>query len=51
MGKKRRYKKDSFKKKLEERVGFEPTVPLSRNNGFQDRRIRPLCHLSRIDFN
>jgi hypothetical protein len=32
---------------MEERVGFEPTVPLSRNNGFQDRRIRPLCHLSK----
>jgi hypothetical protein len=31
---------------MEERVGFEPTNPLSRVNGFQDRRIRPLCHLS-----
>ncbi len=33
-------------KKMEERVGFEPTIPIPRNNGFQDRRIRPLCHLS-----
>jgi hypothetical protein len=27
-------------------VGFEPTVPVTRDNGFQDRRIQPLCHLS-----
>ena len=27
-------------------MGFEPTIPISRDNGFQDRRIRPLCHLS-----
>ena len=26
-------------------MGFEPTVPI-RHNGFQDRRIRPLCHPS-----
>jgi hypothetical protein len=32
---------------LAERVGFEPT-DLSIN-GFQDRRIRPLCHLSGRD--
>ena len=32
-------------------MGFEPTVPLSRDNGFQDRRIRPLCHLSGDRFN
>ena len=32
--------------KLEERVGFEPTIPITRDNGFQDRRIQPLCHLS-----
>lgn len=31
---------------LEERVGFEPTIPFSRDNGFQDRRFRPLSHLS-----
>ena len=37
---------------MEERVGFEPTIPISQNNGFQDRRIRPLCHLSnRTNFN
>ncbi len=29
-----------------ERVGFEPTVPLAEDNGFQDRRFRPLSHLS-----
>ena len=28
-----------------ERVGFEPTVP-KRNNGFRDRPIQPLSHLS-----
>jgi hypothetical protein len=31
-----------------ERGGFEPPVPLTQNNGFRDRRIRPLCHLSKI---
>ena len=31
-----------------ERGGFEPPVPLTQNNGFRDRRIRPLCHLSLI---
>ena len=31
---------------MEERVGFEPTIPISRDNGFQDRRFRPLSHLS-----
>ena len=30
---------------LAEGVGFEPTIPI-RYNGFQDRRIRPLCHPS-----
>ena len=30
---------------LAEREGFEPPEPV-RFNGFQDRRIRPLCHLS-----
>lgn len=36
---------------MEERVGFEPTIPISRNNGFQDRRIQPLCHLSALPQN
>ena len=38
-----------------ERQGFEPRVPrgttapgTSRYNGFQDRRNRPLCHLSKL---
>ena len=31
---------------MEERGGFEPPIPVPRDNGFQDRRIRPLCHLS-----
>ncbi|MDB5876049.1 MAG: hypothetical protein JWQ07_5491 [Ramlibacter sp.] len=26
--------------------GFEPPVPVTRDNGFQDRRIQPLCHPS-----
>lgn len=29
-----------------EGVGFEPTRPYKGPNGFQDRRIRPLCHPS-----
>ena len=31
-----------------ERGGFEPPVRRKANNGFRDRRIRPLCHLSLI---
>ncbi len=33
-------------KRLAERVGFEPTEPRERLNGFRDRPIRPLWHLS-----
>ena len=29
-----------------ERGGFEPPVHRLADNGFRDRRIRPLCHLS-----
>jgi hypothetical protein len=29
-----------------EKEGFEPPVPWIQDNGFQDRRIRPLCHFS-----
>jgi hypothetical protein len=29
-----------------ERVGFEPTIPVSRDDGFQDRCFQPLSHLS-----
>ena len=29
---------------LAEGVGFEPTEHLAMLNGFQDSRIRPLCH-------
>jgi hypothetical protein len=29
-----------------EKGGFEPPVPRKQDNGFRDRRIRPLCHLS-----
>jgi hypothetical protein len=36
-------------RRLEEREGFEPSVPFGYN-GFQDRRIRPLCHLSVISY-
>jgi hypothetical protein len=31
-----------------ERGGFEPPVRRKADNGFRDRRIRPLCHLSKI---
>ena len=33
-----------------EGVGFEPTEHLSMLNGFQDRRIRPLCHPSEANY-
>ena len=26
--------------------GFEPSIRLTTDNGFRDRRIRPLCHPS-----
>ena len=29
-----------------EKEGFEPPVHRQADNGFQDRRIRPLCHFS-----
>jgi hypothetical protein len=29
-----------------EREGFEPSVPVTQNNGFRDRPDRPLRHLS-----
>jgi hypothetical protein len=29
-----------------EKEGFEPPDPWKQINGFQDRRIRPLCHFS-----
>jgi hypothetical protein len=32
---------------LAEREGFEPSVPRKRDNGFRDRPVRPLRHLSR----
>jgi hypothetical protein len=31
---------------LAEREGFEPSVPRKRDNGFRDRPVRPLRHLS-----
>ena len=31
---------------MAERVGFEPTVEVAPYNGFRDRRLRPLSHLS-----
>lgn len=36
-------------RELPEREGFEPPVP-RRHNGFQDRRFRPLSHLSKFLF-
>jgi hypothetical protein len=29
-----------------EEVGFEPTVPVTRDGGFQDRCLKPLDHSS-----
>jgi hypothetical protein len=31
---------------MAEREGFEPSVPRKRDNGFRDRPVRPLRHLS-----
>ena len=31
---------------LAEEVGFEPTVPVTRDGGFQDRCLKPLDHSS-----
>ena len=31
---------------MAERVRFELTTQVTPGNGFRDRRIRPLCHLS-----
>ena len=31
---------------LAEREGFEPSVPSKGHNGFRDRPVRPLRHLS-----
>lgn len=33
--------------KAEER-GFEPLIRLTPDNGFQDRRVQPLCHSSMV---
>jgi hypothetical protein len=34
-----------------EKEGFEPPEPCVQLNGFQDRRIRPLCHFSGRKYN
>ena len=36
---------------LAEKEGFEPPDPWLQINGFQDRRIQPLCHFSISQFN
>jgi hypothetical protein len=33
---------------LAEGEGFEPSIRLTTDNGFRDRRIRPLCHPSGV---
>ena len=33
--------------RMAEREGFEPSVPRKRDNGFRDRPVRPLRHLSK----
>ena len=33
---------------MAERVGFEPTVARKGHNGFRDRPVRPLRHLSAV---
>lgn len=36
-----------FVRSKAEGVGFEPTITVTRNTGFQDQRTRPLCEPSR----
>ena len=38
---------NNLQKKLAERKGFEPLVEETPYNGFRDRRLQPLSHLSR----
>jgi hypothetical protein len=35
-----------FRLEEAEGEGFEPSIRLTTDNGFRDRRIRPLCHPS-----
>ncbi len=39
-------KREGSKSALAERVGFEPTIPITQDSGFRDRRLQPLGHLS-----
>ncbi len=36
----------AMQRSMEERVGFEPTIPIPRENRFRGGRFRPLSHLS-----
>src|SRR5262249_21454317 len=38
-----------FRLNLTEGEGFEPSIRLTTDNGFRDRRIRPLCHPSEAE--
>src|SRR5207302_2059129 len=35
---------------MAEREGFEPSVPRKEDNGFRDRPVRPLRHLSVLSY-
>src|SRR4030043_2140630 len=35
---------------MAERVGFEPTIPITQDNVFRARRLQPLGHLSAFRF-
>ncbi len=39
-------RRSQFCSELAEREGFEPSVPREEDNGFRDRPVRPLRHLS-----
>jgi AcrR family transcriptional regulator len=39
-------RRSQFCSEVAEREGFEPSVPRKRDNGFRDRPVRPLRHLS-----
>lgn len=38
------------KRRVEERGGFEPPIPFTRDNRFRGDRFRPLSHLSKTNF-
>ena len=46
----RRCRTPGFSSLHAEEEGFEPPIPITQDNGFQDRRIQPLCHSSNLSW-